>query len=369
MKVLQVVVDLDTHATGVLVSVQQFCRALNDLGHEVTLVSFDRRDYSHVQWRKDISANVVSVPGLRIPGLKRYTASPGAAFGNYDHLTESSEAVFIHAMYGHHFTWAARRAERRQIPAFVVPHGSLTNDCLSRRTRIKKCWLARVEQFIGRYATIVFSSSYERKQALQYVRALRTEVIYWPALSFPAAREPNSEDPTEPPKLLLPGRLHPVKRTLETVRSFGRIQNPGWQLCLAGLPSPQISVTDVRRAAGSEWDRSIRYLGNLSERELETWYARAKGVVLFSKGENFSHAAARGLIAQVPVYVSQDVGIGELINKYGGGRVFTITSDMDIDRALTSITSQSSEVSVDNPVLREELSFEKFRGRLKQLIG
>jgi glycosyltransferase involved in cell wall biosynthesis len=370
MKVLQVVLDLGPHSTGVLVTVMRFNEALRALGHSVQILSFDRQDYTAEESRE---SRIVSVPAL-IPVLRRYALSPQAALGEYDSPVKSSDAVFIHALYGHHFTWAARRAMRWQKLSFVIPHGALTDFCLSRRTLIKKAWLASVHRFTEQHATMIFSSQYEREQALHYVRPARSTVMYWPATELCGTPHDGPRKPPQRPTLLLVGRLHPMKRTIETVRSFRRARLDGWRLCLAGLPSPEVTVDDLRQASGNDWEESVCYLGNLNRSDLSNWYRIANAVVLFSKGDNFSHAVAEALLAGCPAYVSEDVGMGELIRKYECGKVFSIRAEADLDDALASTVSdiatngrtRSHDITA---AARRELSFSTFTEKVGQVLG
>lgn len=371
MNILQVVLDLGPHSTGVFVTVMRFNEALRALGHSVQMLSFDRKDYTADKGRTN---RIVSIPVLKIPGLRRYALSPRAAFGEYDNTADSSDVLFIHSLYGHHFTWAARRATRWQKPCFVMPHGALTDFCLSRRSLIKRTWLASVHKFMEQHATMIFSSQYEREQALHYVRPARSAVMYWPVTETLAAPEDEPWKPPERPTLLLAGRLHPMKRTLETVRSFRRARLGAWRLCLAGPPTSEVTLDGLREASGSDWGQNICYLGNLNRSELNTWYRHANAVVLFSKGDNFSHVIAEALLAGCPAYVSDDVGLGDLIRTYGCGRIFSIRSEADIDNALaatvsdaaTNCRTHSHDIST---AARRELSFSTFTEKVRRTLA
>lgn len=370
MKLLQVVLDLGPHSTGVRVTAMKFNLAFRSLGHSVQMLSFDRKDYSADEVR---ALRILSVPALRIPGLRRYALSLRAILGEYDEWVRSADIVFIHNLYGHHFTWAASRINRWQKPCFVVPHGALTDFCLSRNSLTKKAWLASVRTFTERHTTMIFSSTYERDQALHYVRPAHTTVMYWPVTEPSSGPENSLLKPAEPPTLLLVGRLHPMKRTLETVRSFRRARLGAWRLCLAGPPSPEVTLDDLRDASGSDWGDSIRYLGNLNQTDLSAWYRRANGLVLFSKGDNFSHVTAEALLAGCPAYVSDDVGLADLIRKHRCGRVFSIQSDVHLDEALaatvTDLTANGGTHSDDiSAVARHELSFSAFMENVQQVL-
>jgi glycosyltransferase involved in cell wall biosynthesis len=163
-----------------------------------------------------------------------------------------------------------------------------------------------------------------------------------------------------------------MKRTLETINSFRRVLRGGWGLCLAGPPSPEVDESDLKRAAGKDWGHSIKYLGNLPHDELNRWYRRAQGVVLFSRGDNYSHVVAEALVNGCPAYVSQDVGLGELVEKQRCGRVFNIVDNTDIDDALSEVLTAVNDNRLSRQriasVARRELSFPVFKERVGRLL-
>jgi glycosyltransferase involved in cell wall biosynthesis len=370
MHILQVVQDLGYGSTGPRITVNSFNKALRELGNSVQALSFDRMNHPP----EARPPGTVSVPVLQFPLLRQYVLSASAAMGNYDDYVAAADVVFIHNLYGHNFTWAASRIKACPKPCFVVPHGSVTDFCLSRGGFRKRLWFSSVRDFLEKHACMVFSAEYEQKQALRYVHPARSTVLYWPATTLPEPSDSRAPEIQEQPTLLLFGRLHPMKRTLETVASFRRVRRGNWRLCLAGPPSPEISVDDLKRAAGTDWQDSVRYLGTLSQDELSHWYRWAKGVVLFSKGDNFSHVVAEALLAGCPAYVSQDVGLGDLIQQRGCGRMFQIQSDSDIDQSLSeamrNLDSEGSRASSDyiKGVASAELSYAAFAKKVGILM-
>src|ERR1017187_1118066 len=338
MQILQVVLNLSRNSTGVAVTVRNFFDAMLALGHKPLTVSFD----SSTQDAEHRPAGTVSIPTVPIHGMKRYCFSPQAFLGSYDQVVKRSDLLLIHNLYAHHFTWAARLAMKFDKPCLVVPHGALTDFCLSRNTIAKKIWIASMRKFITQRAGLICSSGYELRQALHYVRPASTHVFYWPAQPVPDTRIGSNVEERDRPTILLAGRLHPMKRTLQTVRAFRSVHRAGARLYVAGPPSKEVSVRDLKQAAGADWGTSVIYLGELARSEMQDWYRRADGTVIFSKGDNFSHAAAEAMLAGCPVFVSQDVGLGSLIEEQDCGSAFSIESDIDIERALVQVLDRAA---------------------------
>lgn len=370
MRILQVLQDLGYGSTGPRVTVNSFNRAFRDLGHSVQALSFDRSQHPP----EARPPGTLSVPVVQFPLLRQYVLSVPAALGRYDEYIDAADVVFIHNLYGHNFTWAAHRIEKCPKPCFVVPHGSVTDFCLSRSTFRKRLWFASVREFLEKQACMVFSAEYEQKQALRHVRPAQTAVLYWPATTLPEPSASKAPEVRERPTLLLFGRLHPMKRTIETIESFRRVRMGEWRLCLAGLPSPEVAIQDLQRAAGDDWGTNIQYLGVLSPQELSDWYGGASGVILFSKGDNFSHVVAEALLSGCPAYVSQDVGLGDFIEQHHCGHMFDIDTDSDLDEALDAVmrTLENQRWRPASAHIRtaaaNELSYSAFTSKLQLLL-
>src|ERR1700690_3605639 len=115
MRVLQVTLDLSTHSTGVYTSVLNFNRAMHNAGHEVRILSFDRRPRS-----KDRIAGIQGIRAVQLPGLNRYAFSRQGS--EWLPALNAADTVLVHSLYGFHADWvfANIRPSQRLL---IVPHG------------------------------------------------------------------------------------------------------------------------------------------------------------------------------------------------------------------------------------------------------
>jgi glycosyltransferase involved in cell wall biosynthesis len=371
MKLLQVVLDLGRESTGVQTTALNFARALAQLGHSVRTMSFDRARHA----AEERPSNTISIRSLACEPFRRYAFSPQAAAGGWNSEWHGCSGVFIHSLYGHHFTWAARRCRELGLRSYVVPHGGLRDYCFQYRRLRKLVWLRSVRRFIEENATFVFSSEYELEQAAHYIRPARSVVMNWPvgedlmeaAAADPAAREPGLRT------LLWVGRLHPMKRPLETAAAFVRAREPGWRLLFAGPPSEAVSPDDLRRACGAEWGKSVQYLGELGASDLRHLYGSADGLVLFSQGENFANVVAEALVNGGRAYVTTDIGLAGHVARHGCGSVFRVATMADAEDAFRSIMrghvpltgEESARIAA---IARAEFGFDAFQLNLRDLL-
>jgi len=366
LRILQVTLDLSLASTGVYTTARNFYRILTGQGHDVCSLSFDRREYQSA----DRGFEIRSIPSSRLPALKRFAFSWRAASGGYDRLVAGRDALFLHSLYGYHVDWAARRVQPGQC-VFVVPHGALREMCFAYRRYRKMAWLRKMQSFFRERSTFIFSSGYERDEALDRISPRHSEILSWPV-----SPELLSDGPPLPetPVLLLAGRLHPSKRTLETVRAFRRLARPGWQLHLAGLPSTEISVADVCAEAGPAWERSVFYRGSLNFGELARAYAEASGVVLLSHGENFANAIAEGVANGCAAFITDRVGLASEVLSHEWGMVFEshrITDTAAELEAAMDFCERDTGQARSRRLLqsRDVFSLERFSRRLHEITA
>ena len=130
-----------------------------------------------------------------------------------------ADVVFIHLLYRGHCSWAARVARENGIPVVVVPHGALDPWVFSYRGLRKRTWLQmHREVLFGAKSTVLFATEAEANKARQWF-------IHQPRKSSHGRSNGSLQlrsiwcaqryDLT--PEVLFVGRLHPMKRVLETI--------------------------------------------------------------------------------------------------------------------------------------------------------
>ena len=368
MKILQVTCDLNRSSTGVLTTTANFASALTNEGHAVTTVSFDRHAYG----TGERMSATLPILASGLVGLNRYVWSPHAALGRFDHLFNDCDRILIHSLYGHHFTWAARRAMARRIPAFVIPHGALRRYCLENNGLRKSLWLRLNRVFIEHHATFICSSDYELKQSTAFIKDFSSVVLGWPVEVLPTVQTVPTESKNR--VLLMVGRVHPMKRPLETIRAFLRTRNSNWQLLIVGPTSPEISEAMLRSASGEEWGNAVRFIGPVSHEDLAQYYRMAEGIVLFSQGENFANVVAEAMCFGRRAFISDDVGVETAVRKGDCGRVYRISSEESIDDAFRDIFGSVGHLSLEEVVRiadfsQKEFSFASFSTMLSSILS
>jgi glycosyltransferase involved in cell wall biosynthesis len=272
--------------------------------------------------------------------------------------------------------WAARIARESGIPVVVVPHGCLDPWVFSYRGARKRIWLRMHREILfGANNTYLFATDAEAQKARKSVNPSSERIISWPAkrLTLNADGLTRRKGTAMHRKLLFVGRIHPMKRVLETIRELARLNRSDWQLTIAGPTTSEIPIETLRREAGSLWDGQIQYVGEMQREQLGALYAESDALLLFSHRENFGYVVAEAMCEGLPVVISDDVDLSSLVNRSGSGIVRTIRTQNDIAEALTALLDLSSEDLTEMGISGartggEEFRYEKFAASLNALV-
>lgn len=268
-----------------------------------------------------LAAEGTAVPGaVQVPvgdGLagRLYSWAPAAARAEAEALVAGAGLLSCHILYRAHVHFVARAARRGRIPYWVVPHGCLDPWVFTYRAWLKRPWMALVgRRFLGGAAAVLCATRREAEKAAPWLPAGRTRVIPWPVEVLDltareadrAAARAEIGAAADARVLLYLGRLHPMKRPMETVVAFAQGMRAAKAETDAHLVliGPEEGVTR-RQVAGTAALHGVagrvHALGGRFGMERDRWLRAADGFVSLSHRENFGHTVAEALGAEVPV--------------------------------------------------------------------
>jgi glycosyltransferase involved in cell wall biosynthesis len=238
-----------------------------------------------------------------------------------DALLAGADLLSCHILYRYSAHWVASRARRRGLPYWVVPHGCLDPYVFTYRAGIKRVWMRLFGRRILREAThVIFSTRREMEKASPWLTAGRANarVVPWP-VELPAlagATELRSKGRERlgaaagDTVFLYLGRLHSMKRPLETVEAFACAARPDAWLWIAG-PDGEVKGGQVlARARELGVDSRVKWLGGVFGAVKAEVLAAADVYMSLSARENFNHSAVEMLAAGRPVILSPGNDLG-----------------------------------------------------------
>jgi glycosyltransferase involved in cell wall biosynthesis len=294
---------------GLYRGVNDFARAL-----PAETLSFDdgRRDRSSLS-AVDGAKRIACGTGWL---ARDYHRLPAAAIRAAGQLVADAELLVVHSMFRAHAPWAADWGRRHDQPYWVVPHGCLDPWGLSQKRIAKSAWLRWYGlSFLANAQRIIFSTRRELEKARPWLDRSgatgRAVVVHWP-VPLPAldgrsvarrAFRSRHGIPLDAPLLLYVGRLHTMKRPLETVAAFCTAGADDAHLAMIGMDG-DLCQRDIERFIGLRCRDRVPVIGPLAGAELaEAWLA-GDGFISLSYRENFGYSAAEAISYGLPVILS-----------------------------------------------------------------
>lgn len=365
-------------------------RAIGDFarGLDAPILSFD-------DGRHDRAALSAADGAVRIPCHDGWLTRdchvmPAAAARQAETVLAAADLLVVHSLFRAHAPWAARQALTRRRRYWSVPHGCLDPWSLGHRRLAKQAWLTiHGRAFLAGADRVVFSTARARDKARPWVRGDHAVVLHWP-VDVPAlagrdeARGRFRERlgiPGDVPLLLFVGRLHPVKRPLETLARFCAADTRGAHLAMACIEGP-LTKADLARAIPPSHAGRIHLVGPLAAPELGNAYLASDGFVSLSRQENFGYAAAEAVAHGLPVILSPGHDLAHDMPRDSADRLACgwLLPDDSAAAAGQAVAEWAALVAGERGKLAmrgatgrawaaDALAFERFRAGLRRLAG
>jgi len=335
MKILHVVSTLAKTSGGPTNVVYNLANYQARAGHEISICVSDRGNPTSTVIEADVLRSAFE-PGVDFHAFPTEMPTLLVSFGMRRWLRENIgrfDLVHVHGLYRFPPTYAAYLARKRGIPYIIRPHGAL--DPYLYRTSAHSLLLKRVYERwfdrpnLRRADAIQFTAQAEKERASFLGLQARTVVvpngIDWeefedlPARGAFRARLGIGDLPL----VLFLGRLH-FKKGLDTlVSAFARVKSAhsDAQLVIAG-PDNEGYGRRVRAWVGDlAIEDSVHFVGHLDGNDVVHAYVDSDVFALPSYTENFGLTVVEAMACGVPVVVSDQVNIQDVIRKAGAGAV------------------------------------------------
>ncbi len=363
---------------GIYRSVCNFAQALDS-----RILSFDdgRADRSSLRDERP-TVRIAARPQLWNRGC--HVVTPAMRAEATMHVA-GADLLVVHSLFRGHAPWAARWAREHGRPYWSAPDGCLDPWALRRHSLAKRLWLARYGHEFFSGATTIFATAREQQKALPVIGRGRSVVIHWtvplPGLDDREAARAGFRAahgiPESARVLLFVGRLHPMKRPLETVDAFLRADVPDSHLVLAGMEEGVTREALEARVPGAARGR-VHIVGSLAGEGLAAAFQASDGFVSLSHRENFGYSFAEALAYGLPAIVSpgHDLAHG-LVGPRGEFPCGWLLDGDVTGRAVEAIREWAAVPparlvalgAAGRAWVGEELAFERFRDRLHQLAA
>lgn len=294
-------------------------------------------------------------------------------------ITES-ELTWLHVLYRYPAQWAMKIKREMGIPYVFVAHGALDPYVFTYRRLRKFLFMHSVGRAVlDEAACVLFASRAEKEKASRWVDPARGEILYWPVDIRPArdvspirAEVLTGLGFNDDRRLLLwVGRLHPMKRPLETASAFALSGAKDCVLLMMG-PDEVYSRAECEEYCRIKNIKNVIWLGPVYGDLKEKIFSAADAFISYSHRENFGYTTADALSCGKPVILSPG---NDLAGDIKHTRCGWFVQNDDINGVAEAIsefsTAPQSELTAAGQRGREwaaeNLGFETFKERITAL--
>jgi glycosyltransferase involved in cell wall biosynthesis len=282
-------------------------------------------------------------------GYQHFTWSP-ATLAWLRTNAKHFDVVMLQGVWNFPLMAAAWVCQRRGIPYLVFPHGTLSEEAVHLRSGLKKRVMLSlfVRRMLERAARIVFNTPYEVRKVQSHLHLAVTPAIIPNIVdaaefsSLPARgalrRRLGIADDTI--VLLHLGRVAPVKRLTATIGALARLRAQRHKVVLVVVGGDEAAYQAQVSKLASELGIAgeVFFTGLLGREASVQAMVDADVFVLPSMSENFGMAVAEAMLAQLPVIVSDNVGLAEDVAASGAGLVVPLADgDNGLAEAIASL--------------------------------
>lgn len=268
--------------------------------------------------RVDCRCHVVE--GSRLPMLRQICYPQQAGLADAERIVAGSDLVSCHSFWRWHNVWLQQTAARHRVPFWFVPHGALDPYVLESDGLTKQAFLSLGgRRFLAAARAVVCATQREFEKLAHLMPQARPVILPWPLDDADFRQQDAANRKTVRKRLAIPtdalvmlffGRLHPMKRPLETIAAFAKGAPPTAHLLVAGNESG-VCVADCRAAAEKHRvaDR-VHVMGPAYGADRAAYFDAADIYVSLSHRENFNFTAAEALASGVAVMLSPGNDLG-----------------------------------------------------------
>lgn len=343
IRVVQVCSGYSPGNGGTTTSVLQFQQALGG-----SVVAFQRAG----ETTPAAASNVVEV-ACRSGFLGHaYSWAAGRSLFRAKDALKDADLVVCHMLYQYHIQWGARTARMNGVPYWVVPHGSLDPYVMSYRSLRKRLWLTGVgREILHRAERVIFATQRERTKAETTVGSLsNASVLRWPVDLAGVANRAERRARTRAAlgigpsqrALVYMGRLHSMKRPLETMTAVGKLVDHDVCLVVVG-PDGDLTRTECEAMCQANGWRNVHVVGSAYGADRDDYYMAADGFISLSWRENFGHSVAEALAFGLPVILGPGIDLARDLGATPCGWMLSDVAEQSVSRAVTEFASASPE--------------------------
>lgn len=341
MKILQIIPHyLPAYQYGGPIrSVHNLSKAMVKKGVEVSVwtTNLGLKDRNDIPLGKEVLIDGVKISYFPIVGSFHYALSPGLK-KYMSHKIKDFDVVHIQGVYQFHSLIGGYFARKYRVPYVLTPRGMLTPGGINRKGRLKKkIYISLVERKNIEKANLVHCSTNAEKQGLLELGMNPKNIIVISNSVY--LEELNKEinrisfrrkfGLLDKKIVLFMGRLKWIKGLDLLIPAFSRVltKNKDMHLIIMGPDSKGYRKKVERWVSDFGIENHVTFTGLLTGEEKLTALKESDIFIQPSYSEGFGMAVAEAMFAGLPVVVTRKVGIWDIIQENGCGKIIDLNPE------------------------------------------
>nr|WP_235927060.1 glycosyltransferase [Gloeocapsopsis dulcis] len=241
------------------------------------------------------------------------------------------DLLHIHAIFSYPSTIGMAIARQHNHPYLVSPHGLLNRWSLKQQALKKQIYLKLIEQRNLNSSKAVHFTAFAEAQETASLKLIAPSSVIPLGITSPAvifkAREKLRQKlklSDSQPILLFLGRIHPKKGLDLLIPALANLRGYQFSLVIAGEGSPDYEQEVHRLIEYHNLSDRTYWLGFVSGVEKDIVLQGSDLFVLTSYSENFGIAVLEALAAGLPVLISDEVALSEVVRQHQVGYVTSL---------------------------------------------
>lgn len=345
---------------GPIWAVHGLCKSLTQLGHEVHVFTTNVDGSNNY----DVSLGVpVDIDGVKVwyypsQRLRRLFYSPNMKKALKQSIN-SFEIVHLHSIFLWPILVGARISQKKQVPYLIMPHGMLVKDLIKRKSRwIKSLWIKLFDQYTLEHASgIHVTSKLEEEELKSFGFKLPPIFMIANGIDIPDTISKKRAKDNENIILFL-SRVNWKKGLDRLIEAMVYVSKG--RLIIAGNDEEGYQKTLEQIAIKNGVSNRIKFIGPVYNQDKENLLNSASMLVLPSYSENFGIVVLEAMSYGCPVIVTPEVGLADVVAKYGAGLVCEGEPDIlgeNINRLLDNPDLGVEMGKIGQRVVQEQFSW------------
>jgi glycosyltransferase involved in cell wall biosynthesis len=273
---------------------------------------------SHAAKEKPVVPLSLTVRVLDPLKLGYYYFAPAGRLREAEKLIAAADCVFVHGFFLYPEIWTMRTCRRHGVPYVIIPHGIFDPWAMRKNTFIKQLWIRVYGRQVLRHAArVLYATETEQTKAAWLPVRVPGSVIKWAVelVNSASARSRREEvrrslGLVETDRVLIFfGRLHSMKRPLETVRLLAGFGFEHLKLMVVG-PDGDVTQTQLQAEADAAGWTGLRVIGPVWDDKKYDYICAADGYISLSHRENFNYTLGETMAAGLAPIISPGNDLG-----------------------------------------------------------